>query len=462
MRSGLLGLLLIAASGCASTSAESDFHDTQKLVSDRTGRRIHWDNGSTDDRAVAQTIRQTLAHDLSVDDAVLVALLDNKSLQAIYEELSIAQADLVQAGLLKNPTVGGGLAFPIAANVATGGDLSISGDFLGIFSLAAKKKVAGAALEAAKLRVGDAVVRTVCDVESAFYALQATEQIAAMRKTMLEAGDASLDLASRQRDAGNISDLDFANQQTMVEELRTEVLRSEADVVTSREALTRLMGVWGSQASYKVNGKLPELPGTDPPIDPLEGLALTHRLDLLTAAAEADEIAHALELTKSFRFFGGAAVGAGYERAPERYSTVGPNASLELPIFDQKQAAVAKLEAELRAAIARKNALAVDIRSEVREAQSRLAATRAVVERYSKVVLPLRERVVMLSQQHYDAMLIGAYQLLQSKQNEVSAYRELIEALRDYWLARANLERAIGGSLPMDSQPVESEPRGDR
>jgi cobalt-zinc-cadmium efflux system outer membrane protein len=240
----------------------------------------------------------------------------------------------------------------------------------------------------------------------------------------------------------------------MYEELRTEVMRSEADVVTSHEALTRLMGVWGADANYEVQSKLPELPTTDPPIDHLEGLALSRRFDLLAAVAEEDEIAHALSMTKTFRFLGGASVGAGYERAPERYSTVGPNASLELPIFDQKQAVIAKLEAELRASIAHKNELIVDIRSEVRDAQNRLSATRAVVDRYAKVVLPLRERVVMLSQQQYDAMLIGTYQLLQSKQNEVTAYRELIEALRDYWLSRANLERATGGSLPSTSQTV--------
>jgi outer membrane protein, heavy metal efflux system len=467
MRSWLsFGLSLVTLGGCASTSAKSDFEDTAKLVHERTGHRLHWDNQSADDAKVTKIIQRTLAHDLSVDDAVLVALLENKSLQATYEDLSIAQADLVQAGLLKNPVIGGGLAFPIAGNAATGGNLSISEDFLGLFAIAAKKKIAGAALLAAKLRVGNAVVRTVCDVESAFYSLEAAEQMTAMRRAMLEAGDASLDLASRQHEAGNISDLDFANQQTMVEQLRTDVLRSEADTVTSHEILTRLMGVWGPNANYKVLSRLPELPTSDPPIDHLEELALTRRLDLSEAAAEEDEIAHALNLTKSFRYFGGAALGAGYERAPERYSTVGPNASLELPIFDQKQAAVAKLEAELRAAIARKNELRVNIRSEVRDAQNRLTTARAVVERYAKVVLPLREHVVSLSQEQYDAMLIGTYQLLQSKQNQVSAYRELIEALRDYWLARANLERATGGAIkpktPPPFQIVEQDLMGEK
>ena len=37
-------------------------------------------------------------------------------------------------------------------------------------------------------------------------------------------------------------------------------------------------------------------------------------------------------------------------------------------------------------------------------------------------MIPLRERLVTLTQQQYDAMLVGTYQLLATKQNEVNAY----------------------------------------
>ncbi len=63
-------------------------------------------------------------------------------------------------------------------------------------------------------------------------------------------------------------------------------------------------------------------------------------------------------------------------------------------------------------------------------------------------MVPLRERVVALSQEQYDAMLIGAYQLLAVKTAETAAYRGYLEATRDYWLARVDLERAVGGRLP--------------
>jgi cobalt-zinc-cadmium efflux system outer membrane protein len=44
-------------------------------------------------------------------------------------------------------------------------------------------------------------------------------------------------------------------------------------------------------------------------------------------------------------------------------------------------------------------------------------------------------------------MLTGVYQLLAAKQAEINAYREYIETVRDYWIARAELERAVGGRL---------------
>jgi cobalt-zinc-cadmium efflux system outer membrane protein len=44
-------------------------------------------------------------------------------------------------------------------------------------------------------------------------------------------------------------------------------------------------------------------------------------------------------------------------------------------------------------------------------------------------------------------MLKSPYDLLLAKQNELLAEKGFIDASRDYWIARADLERAIGGRL---------------
>ena len=78
----------------------------------------------------------------------------------------------------------------------------------------------------------------------------------------------------------------------------------------------------------------------------------------------------------------------------------------------------------------------------------RVVASRRFAEQYKNVIVPTREKLVRLTQTQYDAMLAGVYQLLLARQLEISAYREYIEGLRDYWIARSDLERAVGGALP--------------
>jgi len=451
-------MMAMLVSACATTSPRLALRDTTSLVENRTGRRIAWNQSTAEDEAVTKKIHDLVSRELTVEAAIQIALVNNKTLQATYEDLTVAQADLVQAGLLQNPVFGAGVAFPIAGSVQTGFGLSVSQDFLSVFLLAARKKVAEAELRATERRVGDAVLRMVNAVEVAWCSLAAAQQIAAMRRTILETGDAGLDLAQRQHAAGNISELDLANQQSLYEQLRTDLVRSDADVVSAREALARLLGLWGPDASYRIAQKLPELPAEEVGLDHLESLGVSRRLDLGAAHEEAQAVSHALAMATNYRWLGATSVGAGVERAPEGFTVAGPNVGVELPIFDQKRAVIARLEGQLRAALAREMALAVDVRSEVRSARSRLVATRVVVERYAKVVVPLRKRVVTLTLEQYDAMLAGVYQLLQAKQNEVTAYREFIEALRDYWLARADLERATGGSLPPAPPHAEANP----
>jgi cobalt-zinc-cadmium efflux system outer membrane protein len=72
---------------------------------------------------------------------------------------------------------------------------------------------------------------------------------------------------------------------------------------------------------------------------------------------------------------------------------------------------------------------------------------REIVDYSSATVLPLRHRVVEESQLQYNAMQISLFDLLRAKQDEVNAARQSVEAQRDYWVTRAELEKAVGGPL---------------
>jgi outer membrane protein, heavy metal efflux system len=267
-----------------------------------------------------------------------------------------------------------------------------------------------------------------------------------MRTLVDEAASTSAEVARRQYEAGNMSDLALNTELGLAAQTSLDRKRSVGEAFVAREKLNKLMGTWGPRISWKMQRRLPELPAQEPALDHLESAAIAQRLDVSAARRNIQAMGYALSLAKTTRWTGtvSVAVEAGRLRHNNRFS-FGPSVALEIPLFDQRQAQIAKLEAFKRQAENELRGLSVDVRADVRSSRARVLTARGVVEHYGKVIVPLRENVVKFSQEQYDAMLLGVYQLIQARQNEFEAYREYIEALRDYWIARSDLERAIGG-----------------
>jgi len=73
-------------------------------------------------------------------------------------------------------------------------------------------------------------------------------------------------------------------------------------------------------------------------------------------------------------------------------------------------------------------------------------------------LIPARETVVERSQQEQNFMLIGVFELIQAKTQEYNAYQGYLEAIRDYWLARIELMRVVGGRLPSEKEATGQTP----
>ena len=93
----------LCLSGCASVDLRSGFSDVSSNVQERLAVPLFWNNGTDLDHEASDRLKKLLSEKITADEAVQVALLNNRELQAVYSELGIAQADLVQAGLLSNP-----------------------------------------------------------------------------------------------------------------------------------------------------------------------------------------------------------------------------------------------------------------------------------------------------------------------------------------------------------------------
>jgi cobalt-zinc-cadmium efflux system outer membrane protein len=133
----------------------------------------------------------------------------------------------------------------------------------------------------------------------------------------------------------------------------------------------------------------------------------------------------------------------------------GPSASLALPIFNQGQGAVARAEAELLRARAERDARTLAVSNDVRLGLDALNVAHLIAERYRSELLPQREAILARTQERVNFMLVGVFELLLAKQQEYDAYQAYLEAVRDYWIARAELRGAAGGRLPDDDETAE-------
>ena len=447
--------LLLA--GCGTPGASLD--RVRETVASRTGQRVEWDRGGAEGAQIEQATNSLLRHELTARSAVQVALLNNRSLQAEFEEIGIAQADLIQAGLLSNPSFAASFRFPDRSPSGTNIEYSIAQDFLDLLVVPLRKRFAAAQLAQVETRVAGEVLKLAADVKVAFYTAQAREQLLGQLKLIAETNETAAEFTKKLHDAGNTNDLELANQQGNYEQSRLEVAQTELQVRRDREQLNRLLGLWGSNTNWRVADHLPEIPAQEVSLQNLEARAIAQRLDLQAERMRLDLIGQSLALRTKTRFLpSGVKVGVDTERESDGQRVTGPTLDLELPIFNQGQGEIAKMTAQYRQAQRRMEALAVNIRSEVREARDSLIAARDLTSYIGKRLLPTQQQALNLTLQQYNYMLKGAYDLLLAKQNEVAAERSYIEAWRDYWVARAELEHAVGGSLSGKSYSDKSKP----
>lgn len=434
---------LVLLSACADLPADRGRDGVARLVGDRTGQAL-----ASSDSDTPALVAELLAQTLTAQRAVQVSLVNNPTLRAEYARLGIAAAEVYNAGRLSNPRFGAGIMFSSESGAANQVTFGLAQSFTDILLLPSRSRIAKAEFELAKQEVGAVIVELAADVEAAYYALVGARQVSAMRNNIDTAAQVAATLAQRFYAAGNINILELTLEQSAASQARIEAMRAAAEEVAARNALNRLMGLRAGDGRWNTADRLPLPVPREDDFDDLIQLAWQTRLDLAARRSEVELLADSLGVTREFRYLGDLEVGLETERETDRSRITGPDLSVELPIFNTGEGRVALAEAMVDEAEARLQALALEVGNDVHLAHARVQAARAVAEHFRDALVPQREAVVRHSQEEMNYMLIGQFELLQARQQEFDAYQGYLEALRDYWLARTELGRAVGAQLP--------------
>ncbi len=252
-------------------------------------------------------------------------------------------------------------------------------------------------------------------------------------------------IVSGQHIVGNVNRLDFQLAQARFLEANLEIAKEQTTIIRLREKLNRLLGL-----SEEICLILPEIPqefdyqGFD--LCALESIALSERMDLQEARFEVIRLRRMLGL-KDWWTYSNLKAGLAGERDPDGLNFIGFGLSGEIPIFNFGQAARMRIFAQLRQAQNRYEELEIHILSEVREAHKLLMSDLGMINDYRIRIIPLQNEISRASEELYNVMGLGVDRLIENKRQELEVKRNYFEILKDYWVARAHLDKALGGYL---------------
>lgn len=435
--------MALTLAGCASFSPDGGFSRVEQLTRERTGQTPVYQRG--EDGPLQQRITALQAAPLDADGAVALALLNHPGLQARFAELGIAEADLVSAGRLPNPSLRFG-------RLAGGGSVEIDRavvfDVLGLLTMPLQHRLAQGRFEEMQWQAAAEAVAVANEARQAFIAAVAAQQLVHYQQQVLEAAEASSDLAQRMRQAGNFSRLAQLREQAFHADATTQLARARHQAVAERERLARALGLQGDPATLQLPERLPDLPPRPADAKDAEQTAMDRRLDVLAARRATESTAQALGLTRTTRMVNVLDVGYQNQSSSGEARRNGFEVELVLPLFDFGGARVARAEAVYRQALHHTAQVAAEARSEVREAHSAYRTAYELARHYRDEVVPLRKAVSDETLLRYNGMLGSVFELLADAREQIAAVTGAVETLRDFWVADAQLQNALTGRSP--------------
>lgn len=453
----LAAITLLA--GCASFSKDGGFDAVGEAVKARTGETPTWVRSDAQAQTVAAEVNKRLAEPLGPEDAVRIALLNNRGLQAAYASLGIAESELVQAGRWTNPVFSLG-------RLTRGDELEIERAFIfnlmSLFTMPRRVEIAEGRFEQAKLAAAGEALSVAHDARRAWFEAVAAREAAGYFEQVMSAAEAGAELARRMAAVGNFSKLQRMREQAFYADAVAQLARARQAALATREKLARVLGVLEGESMLKLPARLPQLPAAPRETTPLEAAALRERLDVQSAKREAEALAAMLGLTGATRFVNVLELKTVYNTESPKPPQKGLEVELSLPIFDTGDARLTGAQHRYMQAVHRTAQLAVNARSEVREAYGAYRTAWDLARHYRDEIVPLRKRISEENLLRYNGMLIGVFELLADARQTVGSVATAINAQRDFWIAEGALQLAVTGRSPgaMAMGPAEAAPAG--
>lgn len=474
--------------GCATIDPKPDFARVSREIEAATGQAAVID--PADEQAIQARVAEITTDGLTGAEAIQLSLLNNPKLQADFLRIGIGRAAVVQSGLFSNPGLALSLRFPDEGGLANF-EVSLAQNIAELWQIRPRIRAAERDLDQTILALAREASVIALESRSAYLrALQADRQLEIARENVSIA-EQLVELARARRQAGSGTEVDVNLARAEQVSLDVAARTAFVSATEARATLARLLGLTTPPGELRLVDPLPEALALSFGAEHLIEVARAHRLDRKAA----DAVVEASEARVDFeraRFLKTLELGISMERNERRsrgdrdwlsetarasaengsftlpslqprepQSTdyvAGPTVSMELPLFDQNQAQVARAEYGLLQAIYLRDAIDREI---VQDAWAAYTRARSAFETASFIrdeLLPLRENGLALAREAYR---VGSGTLI----TVLDAQRRLLEARAGYvdvqaaaGLAGIDLERISGRPFSELAAPSNQNP----
>ena len=447
---GVLVLTALSVSGCAAFSPDSGMSAVSELTSQSINKDVAFVRTADGADAVDECVRQLLSRTLSVETAVQIALLNNKGLQAAYNELALAETELVEQSLPPNPVFS---ISRISGNGASEIERQVVGDILALATLPFRSDIARERFRQAQLRAALATLRLAAEVRRAYWRTLAGNEMVALLTDAKATAESTAQLATKLGETGSLNKLDQAREQVFYAETTADLATARQTAASAREPLARLMGLWDVGLDFRLPHQLPPLPRRPQALPSIEADAVAHRIDLQIARLELTTLAKSVNLTEATRFVtlldlaGISRRTQDPEGAPFRER--GFDVQFQIPIFDGGEVRVRQAAEIYNLAFNRLTERAVNVRSEAREAYRVYRSAYDIASHYQREIIPLRKIITEEMQLRFSSMQVDIFALLTEARQRLASLRGAIDARQRFFLAQSDLQTAVnGGATP--------------
>ncbi|OCK58247.1 copper resistance protein [Bradyrhizobium sp. LMTR 3] len=433
-------------SGCASFSPDSGMAVVSDVASQTIGKDVAFVRSADGAERTSGAVRRLLGRPLTVDTAVQVALLSNKGLQAAYNELALAETDLVEQSLPPNPVFA---ISRISGNGSYEIERQVVGDILALATLPFRSEIARERFRQAQLRAALETLRLAAQVRRSYLRSVAANEMVGLLTDAKSTAESTAQLAKKLGETGSLNKLDQAREQVFYAETTADLATARQEATSAREQLTRLMGLWGEDLDFRLPNRLPALPRRPRSLPSIEADAVGHRIDLQIARMELAALEKSLGLTQATRFVTLLDLAGVSKRTREDDGPPirerGFDIAFQIPIFDGGEVRVRQTAERYNQGFNLLTERAINVRSEARDAYRVYRSAYDIASHYQREILPLRQIITEEMQLRFSSMQIDVFALLTEARQRLASLRAAINAKRAFWLAQSDLQTAVNG-----------------